>query len=85
MYSAPFPCYLVPLRRKYLTAHPIIEPPQPMFLPQLRDQALHPYKLAGKIIVLYILILKFLGTKLEDRRSASNYSTLPYFKLLFFL
>ena len=32
------------------------------------DQFSHPHKTTGKIIVLYILILKFLDSKLEDKR-----------------
>jgi hypothetical protein len=32
----------------------------------VRDQVLHPYKTAGKIVVLCILIRKFLGRRLED-------------------
>jgi hypothetical protein len=34
MYSSPLPCYLVSLRPKYPPQHPILEHPQPMFLPQ---------------------------------------------------
>jgi hypothetical protein len=34
MKSSPHPCYLVPLRPKYPPQHPILEHPQPMFLPQ---------------------------------------------------
>jgi hypothetical protein len=34
MLSSPLPCYLILLRFKYLPQHPILEHPQPMFLPQ---------------------------------------------------
>jgi hypothetical protein len=38
----------------------------------VNDQVWHPYKTTDKIIVLYILILKFLVNKLEDNDSAPN-------------
>jgi len=34
----------------------------------VNDQVSHPYKTTGKIIVLYNLIFKFLGSNLEDKR-----------------
>ena len=52
------------------------------------DHVLHPYKTTGKIIFLYILILIFLNSKLEDNRFCTEwYHTFPDFSLLliFFL
>jgi hypothetical protein len=52
------PCYLVPLRPKFSPQDPILKHPQPMFLPQCQQ------KTTGKIISLYILIFKYLNSKL---------------------
>jgi hypothetical protein len=35
---------------KYSPQHPILEHPQPTFLPSMSDQVSHPYKTTGKII-----------------------------------
>jgi hypothetical protein len=34
MQSSPLPCYLLPLRPKYLPQHPLLKYPQHIFLPQ---------------------------------------------------
>ena len=76
MYSSPFPSYLVPLR------HPILEHPHPSFSLNMSDQVSHPYKTAGKIIVLYILFGMFLDIKLEDKRFHTELEqTFPDFNL----
>jgi hypothetical protein len=61
--------YLVPLRPKHSPQHPILKQPKPPFLSlNVSEQVLHPYKTTGKIIALYILIFKFLCSRLEDKR-----------------
>jgi hypothetical protein len=37
------------------------------------DQVSHPYKTKGKIIVLYVIIYKFLNSKLEDKRFCTEW------------
>ena len=37
------------------------------------DQVSHPYKTTGKIIIMYILIFKFMESKLEDKRFCTEW------------
>ena len=51
------PCYLAPLRPKYLPQHPILQHPQTVFLPQCEQPSFtHTYNTTRKIAVVYILI-----------------------------
>jgi len=64
MQFPPFPCYLVPLRPKYLSRHPILEQPQTMFFHNVKYQffilfppppppILHAYKGNTFFIIIY--------------------------------
>jgi hypothetical protein len=66
MYFFPLPCYLVPLRPKYSSRHPVLKHSQSTFLPQC-DQVSHPYNTTGKFVVLCIVISVSLDSKLEDK------------------
>ena len=83
MQSHPFPRYLVPPRSKYSPQHPVLKHPQLLSSLNVNDQVSHPYKTTGKIIILYILIFKFLGSNLEDKRFCTEwYQAFPNLNLL---
>ena len=61
MQSPPFPRYLIPPRSKYSPQHIFSNTLSFLSSLAVSDQASHPYKTTGKIIVLYILVFKFLA------------------------
>ena len=65
-YFSPLPHYLVPFRFKDLPQLPILEIPQPMFLPQYeRPSSTLGNKTTGRIMILYILIQSNQGVSLN--------------------
>ena len=81
------PCYLVPLRPKYSPQHPILNKPQPTFLPQCERLSFTPNKTKGKFRVLYDFIFIFFKGKLEDKILHWMIASLPslHSALKFFL
>jgi hypothetical protein len=65
---SPLPCYLGPLRPKYSPQHPILKHTQPTFLPQCQQSSFTPVQNnRKKCTILYILIFKFLDSRLKDK------------------
>jgi hypothetical protein len=80
MYFSPLPCYLVPLRPKYSTQHPILKHPQPAFVRQCERPSFTLIQKTDKIIVMHILNFRFLGSKLEDKTFCTEWEqTFPDF------
>jgi hypothetical protein len=65
---SPLPCYVVPFRPKYLPQHPILEYPQPMFIPQCEIPSFTPIQNNRQNYNSVCLWLMFLDSKLEDKR-----------------
>jgi hypothetical protein len=59
--SSLLPCYLAPLRPKYLPQHTSLKILNLHFSINATEQVSHPYKTTGKIMVLYILIFIEVG------------------------
>jgi hypothetical protein len=60
MHSSPTSVYFIPLGSKYSPQHLALK-----YL-NVGEQASHPYKTTGKIIVLYILMFMFLESRWEE-------------------
>jgi hypothetical protein len=57
MQSSPASRHFLPLKSKYSPQHSVLKHPRSMFSLSLRDKVSQPYDTAGKVIVLYVLIL----------------------------
>jgi hypothetical protein len=55
-------CYYIPLESKH-SQHSALKHPQSIFFSYVRDKVSHPYRTTGKIILLYIFICMFLGSR----------------------
>jgi hypothetical protein len=66
------PCQFIPLRSKYSPLHPVLNTLSLCSSFDVRDQVSHAYRITGKIIVFYILILTFLSSWQEEKSSGLN-------------
>jgi hypothetical protein len=53
MQSPPVPCYLVPLKAKYLSQRRILQHPQLMLPLYVTDQVSHPHKIVQNYVYAY--------------------------------
>ena len=56
LYSSPFPCYLVPLRPKYILSTVLSNTLNLLFIVSVRVQVSHSYKTTGEVIFVYVFI-----------------------------
>jgi hypothetical protein len=61
-------CYLFPVPPSYYPEHLVLNTLRPYSYFNGRDQVPHPYRITGKIIVLFITIVTFFDSRREDRR-----------------
>jgi hypothetical protein len=87
MQFTPASCHFLPVRYKYSPQHPVLKQPCSSF--SVREYISHPHKTTDKIIVLYILILKFciISTHNTPKTKPAYFSVLPkvnfpYFAIL---
>jgi hypothetical protein len=66
MQPLPFPCYLLSLRPKYLSQHPVLKTHSFCFFLNVRCRLSCPSITTHKIIILYILLFILLARKMED-------------------
>jgi len=62
LYSSLLPCYLVPLRPKYILSNVLSNTLNQRFSLSVRVQISHLYKTTGKVIVVYIFLPLYLWT-----------------------
>jgi hypothetical protein len=75
--------HLLPFRSTYSPQHPVLKYPQSLFFLWCERLSFTPIQKAGKIVVLYILIVKFLESKWEDKILWTDWpQAFPEFNLL---
>ena len=67
MWFSPFPCYLVPLRSKYRSQHPVLNHHQPMFVPLCERPSFTPTSNNKLNYISAYLNIYIFDSKLEDQ------------------